>query len=208
MALEHDTTLATETQALVLAQYLDLPVFMSLVGQLAAQSQPIEDALWDLSQAMLLDTAEDIWLDYLGAIVGEAREGYSDEDYRSFIFARILANRSSGSIDELEEILALMLGTDVDVSFESVTEYFPCSILIVILSTVHPDTALRSRFCRMLARARAAGVRLLINSNSTDDNSFTCGDSDNSQPETDAMLGFGDSGDPDTGGKFASGDLA
>jgi hypothetical protein len=48
-----------------------------------------------------LDQAQGVWLDFLGNFVGELRAGANDADYRTFLQARIIANRSQGRIEDL-----------------------------------------------------------------------------------------------------------
>ncbi len=208
MSFEHKPDLAGDAQRRVIAQYRENDQFMALIGALGDEVQQIEDAIYALYQAAFLDTATDVWLEYLGAIVGEAREGWGDADYLRFIRARILANKSSGTIDELLEIVAMVLGSPVGVMWDTIQEFYPASLLLVVDVGLNPSEALRNRMTRITARARPAGVRLMINTAPEDHGTFACGDSGNAQPELDSAQGFGDSSDPSTGGKLASGDLA
>lgn len=171
MSLSHKTDLAVVARGRVVSQYRDSPLFVTLIGEIADVVQPAEDALWDLFNAILLDDATDVWLDYLGAIVGEAREGWGDTDYRRFIRARILANKSSGTVNEVLTIVALILGTnDPTLAIADAAEFYPASMLINVQYPDFPTTeALRSRLVRIVSKARPVAVRLLINS--TDDDS-------------------------------------
>ena len=98
MALAHITDFVARTGARVLSQYRRLPKFMGLVDGISGQVQAAEDALWDIVAQLSVDTAEGVWLDQLGAIVGEARVGENDSVYRDLIRARIYANRSHGRL--------------------------------------------------------------------------------------------------------------
>lgn len=211
MSLQHKTDLATVAQGRVISQYKGLPLFVGLLGAITAVIQEVEDAYWALFNAVLLDTATGIWLEYLGAIVGEAREGAVDNDYRVFIRARILANKSSGTIDEVLTIIALFPGLDPPDVFESADEYYPASMLIVLDPSLSFDVVVLNRMLRIVAKARPTGVRLMINSivsPSAEADTFTFGDSGVAQPQIDALLGAGDSGNPATGGHLSSGNLA
>lgn len=200
--------MAADAQGRVVSQYRELPLFMALIGQLGGQVQLIEDALWALYQAAFLDTATDVWLEYIGSIVGEAREGFVDLDYRRLIKARILANRSSGSIDEVIAVIATALEIDPTLLFLRAEEFYPASMLIELAIDVNPSLDLQNRVVRILARARPAGVRLMFNVQPSATNTFSCGDSGNAQPEIDALQGFSDTGDLTTGGMFDNGSLA
>lgn len=56
--------------------------------------------------------AQNAQLDILGRIVGQPRNGMSDEIYRLWIKARILINRSWGSAPQILEVLRLATGED------------------------------------------------------------------------------------------------
>lgn len=169
MSLQHKTDLAKVAKGRLIAEYRNMPMFVALIGAIGDLIQIAEDAYWDLFNAMLLDNATGIWLEYLGAMIGEAREGWGNDDYRRFIKARILANKSSGTINEVLEIIALIINaTDPTVAFLRAEEFYPASMLIEIAYPDWPtNDALRSRLVRIVSRARPTGVRLLINS--TDD---------------------------------------
>lgn len=211
MSLEHDTTMATDAQGRVISQYREAPNFMALIGQLGGQVQLVEDALWDLYEAAFIDTATDVWLEYIGSIVGEAREGWDDVTYLRLIRARILANRSSGTIDEVFEVLGAALDLDPTLLFNNVNdakEFYPASMLLILEVSINPSLELQNRMVRIVARARPTGVRLMINIIPGEDITFQMGDSGEAQPQIDALQGFGDSSDPSTGGMFANGNLA
>lgn len=83
-----------------------------LISVEAARWQTLEDALYAFIAASDLPTAEGAELDVLGALVGQERGGLSDADFRLFIEARILSNRSSGTGEELLAIASLLNGTE------------------------------------------------------------------------------------------------
>lgn len=66
------------------------------IGELLAESE--------------FDVAAGVHLDAWGELVGESRGGLSDEDYRRFISARILANKCLGRTDEFIRIFDLVTG--------------------------------------------------------------------------------------------------
>lgn len=209
MALTHKTDLATVAKSRVVSQYRNAPLFVALMAAIANVVQLAEDAFWDLANAVLLDSATGVWLEYLGSIVGEAREGWGDTDYRRFIRARILANRSSGTINEVLTVVALCYDADITTVFITSAEFYPASMLLLISTVVTTTAAWRARTCRIASYTRAAGVRLLINSSEFGvSNSFVLSDSGSAQPVININEGFTDSGDPSSGGRLVSGDLA
>lgn len=84
----------------------------SYLGALAGECQPTEDGLTQLLLDRRISTAAGVQLDVLGKIVGQARGGLSDDDYRRFIRARISANKSSGTVEDILRVAVGVLGDD------------------------------------------------------------------------------------------------
>jgi hypothetical protein len=150
------TSYAVDLPARLLAQYRTLPRFTALIGELGGAVQGVEDALWGIIDAIALPTATGVWLDRLGAIVGESRDGATDVDYRRFIGARILANRSWGRMDDILGVLAAWAGLMPSVT---VTDYPPAEMAFRLNSIPVVDL---TRVFRLLISARAAGVGLMF----------------------------------------------
>src|SRR3954469_1915667 len=106
MPLEHSTDHVARAPARALQQYKDAkaPGVVDVVGDLASEVQALEDALFGIVDETSLANAVGVNLDRLGAIVGEPRAGESDSPYWIRIAAKILVNRSTGSIDDLVRI--------------------------------------------------------------------------------------------------------
>lgn len=87
-----------------------------LVSNEAHRIQLLEDQVWNWWEQLDLETAPGVFLERIGDIVGEARQGREDEIYRLWIRARAKANRSAGSVPDMLEILELILpaGTVVE----------------------------------------------------------------------------------------------
>lgn len=71
--------------------------FVDLIRTMAEPAQAIEDAAIDLYMSLFLPGAVGFRLDLIGRRVGQLREGMSDDDYRTAIYARIAVNRSTGT---------------------------------------------------------------------------------------------------------------
>lgn len=140
--------------AKMLAQFKGLPRIEALVGAFMDQIQKIEDVLWSLFTEDWIDTASGDRLDVIGDIVGEERGGAVDDDYRAFIRARIRANRSSGLLSELVDIVRLIQSDDLDVRAR---EYYPAALQIEPEEEVAVDA---HRVASMLQDAAPAGVAL------------------------------------------------
>ena len=100
-----------------------------------------------------MPVAEGQQLDNLGEIVGETRQGRSDEDYLIAIRAKIKLNISSGTIEDVLAVAAL-----VEDGFTYVTEeLFPAAFEITIQEDV-TDSADVDRVAVFIASARGAGI--------------------------------------------------
>jgi hypothetical protein len=76
--------------------------------------QDIENALQNLYEVQSdVDMAQGRYLDDLGYLVGQAREGRTDEVYRLWIKARILVNKSTGTPDDFFKVLRILEATSV-----------------------------------------------------------------------------------------------
>lgn len=97
-------------------------------------------------------------LDVIGAIVGQAREGTDDATFARLIQARILSNRSSGTVEEVYAVAALALPLG---SAFHMTDAFPAGFNFY-LDTPELATADAYRTIRFISGARAAAVRGLF----------------------------------------------
>lgn len=81
--------------------------------------QDLEDVFQDLLLLRGVLTATGQALTNIGNLVGEPRNGNTDDDYRRHIRARIFTNRSSGTISELIRIARLVIyDTDAHIHLE------------------------------------------------------------------------------------------
>lgn len=153
MPLEHSTDHAARAPARALQQYKDAtaPGVVDVVGDLASETQALEDALFQIVDETSLANAVGVNLDRLGAIVDEPRSGESDSPYWIRIAAKILVNRSTGSIDDLVRIF----GSLAPGAVVQVIESFPAKISVKVNGVVVPDPV---AFARILRQAKKAGV--------------------------------------------------
>ena len=130
------------------------PRTRALVEALSAGAQLLEDQIFDLLVGRRLEVAAGDALDQWGAIVGEKRLGLVDGDYRRFIRARILANTSKGSVDEIIAVWALVTGG-------MTVRYFPMYPAGYSMLTIRGSwlsAPLRRRVRRIMEDIRPAGV--------------------------------------------------
>lgn len=110
----------------------------------------------DLGQPGYLGSAAGSNLDQWGALIGQPRSGLTDEEYRRFISARPMANRSTGTIDELTAILATATG--VAYTQTHLEEYFPASYGMDVIVPTAMSAAALSALGRLMEDARCMGI--------------------------------------------------
>jgi len=135
-----------------------MPRFEALLEIFAEVFQELEDITVALVVETTLENAQGVHLDQWGELVGEARDGLSDDDYRRAIRARVATNRSSGHPEDLIVILALLL----DIDDLTLNELLPKEVELVY-SIDPPTTAeVRARLVSQLNEAAAGGVRVRL----------------------------------------------
>lgn len=211
MALEHLTNIADTLVSRVISQYQSDPRFMAIMRGLGDEVQKAEDGLWGIVTQLDYTQAAGIWLDWIGRIIGEARGGADDTDYRRFIGARILANRSSGTIEDVLGVLRAALGVAPGLGIKLI-EWPLVAMTIQVpgaaaeLGGQQGDTIL-TRVLQLLRGGRSGGVKLTLRfQDDVDANIFVCGDSTGAI--TPVGKGCGDSSDSTVGGRLSGARIA
>lgn len=138
-------------------QFKDKPNLAALISIYVAKAQELEEVLWDVFILRSIENATAHQLDMLGAIVGQARLGMVDDDYRLCIRARIRVNLSSGTTNELLGIIRpLVTGGTVSLVDEPVAGF---TLTIGGTPTTETDATLLLGFLRA---AKAAGVHGIL----------------------------------------------
>ena len=99
--LSQDTEHVLQGRARLIAQYVGKTRLDSLLCIYIDQIQDLEDALWQLATLRTIEAGEGVQLDGIGDIVGQERQGLSDDDYRPLLQARVQANRSEGTAPDI-----------------------------------------------------------------------------------------------------------
>ena len=95
--------------ARVITQYRGRPYFNLLLAVYLEQVQHIEDAIHDVVDTWKLDSATGWRLDALGDLVGQPRIGDNDDVFRTYVKARILANRSDSKFGTMAAIADMLI---------------------------------------------------------------------------------------------------
>lgn len=149
------STATAESETFRLAQYIrGKPNMEAVLDAHGISAETMAEALTQLDTDRLTDNAFGAQLDLIGDIVGQAREGLSDADYRPRIQARILLNRCSGTAEELYTIFELIVPTGTTIELR---DYPPASFKLMLYGVTLTD-AEALVFSKILNKARAAGV--------------------------------------------------
>lgn len=161
---------------------------VALLSSYTEQTQEIENTLFDLLNGFWIDTAAGAQLDGLGEIVGAVRNGADDATYRLRIRVRIILNKTSGTTNQIIQIMKFIIA---GVAFSSAitfsfTPQYPAAFLMEFSSTLDNITeALATEIGLAMIEATPAGVRSsLIYSTSPDDASFTFAVGSSSEADT------------------------
>lgn len=154
--IERSNDIAERMLARLRAQFVGLPRIEAVVRAFANQLQKSEQTFYDLYWRRMLDNAEDQDLDNIGELVGEARQGWDDDEYRSYIRARIKTLRSDGKIETLIAILAFLYS---NATFD-IREFYPAALVVEVVSDSAPT--LNGEYVNrgFLQKAKGAGVNL------------------------------------------------
>jgi hypothetical protein len=136
-------------------EYWGKPRIGAVLAAHLREIQALEDTIWDIFDAQHINTADLPRLVILGKLIGQDRHGFSEEDFRTAIKARGIANRSKGRGPDLGRVLVALLGAG-DFAFWWVG---PASIAVAFLLRVTDDEQVRL-VEEVLPYARAAGVQI------------------------------------------------
>jgi hypothetical protein len=126
---------------------------------LSEQAQELENALWDVYYYRSIDNAFGAVLDTLGALVGQPRNGLDDADYRRYIRARIVANKSNSTVEDLILIARLILN---DPAATVVVDQEGAAAVVVRIEDLAVEESLAETLISFLRTSKAAGDRLIL----------------------------------------------
>jgi hypothetical protein len=142
----------------LLRQYQGKDRIEALVKSIAVGIQAIEDDAFDVALGTQFETSTGDALDKWGELVGEVRGGLRDDEYRRFIAARLLANRTIGTRDELIAIWSLATAP-------STVRYFDhgrATFSLYAVREVFMRAEVRRRVRRLMDSVKPAGVSMQI----------------------------------------------
>lgn len=98
---------------LLLSQFHESPYLNAVQNAFLEQVAELESVFEELRH--LIDQAVGTQLELLGKIVGQKRLGMSDVDYKLWIHARILLNKSRGIEGDLRELLQVLIQQEIEI---------------------------------------------------------------------------------------------
>ncbi len=171
MTLAKITTHKEQMLARLLYEYKDKPNMAKVINVIANRYQGVEDALWQLATQRLLD-GEGVQLDNLGKILRQERgDSADDAEYRLRLKARMRANQSSGTPEDILSVFQALLG-----SYDGLhlTPYYPAGIMLT-LDDIEVTDAEASLYADFLFDSKDGGVAAwLQTSPAPDDETFCC----------------------------------
>lgn len=111
------TTHVADARARIIHQFRGLTNYQTILDAIVDQIQDFEDASFDLFDLLDIDVMTGVNLDTIGEIVGEARQGKTDANYRIAIRQAISTRYGSGTPDELITLFQYLTGStlgDID----------------------------------------------------------------------------------------------
>lgn len=155
-----DAATCVAARARLPIQFRGKPKLEAWLCTLATPAQEIEDTLVDLL-GRSIDTSVGYILDTIGKIVGQARNGLSDDDYRPYLRARIATNRSGGTTENLIRIARLVVNV-FDTTMQVVIQNWGAGALIALIDKLVLTDALRVAALAFLQQGASDGVRVIF----------------------------------------------
>lgn len=110
-----------------------------LVRVLVGEVQELDDLIFALISERYLSSAVGAQLDQYGEVLGFKRQGFSDDEYRNLLEARIIANLSEGQIG----IIQLVLQKITRASFVLYIPTYPAAYIVQYTSSVYTSSSFR-----------------------------------------------------------------
>lgn len=137
---------------LLISAYQKKPNTIGLVKADLSNGTDIENAIFEIWTLYYLSTATGVQLDNIGTIIGIARDGKSDNDYRGAIQARAILNTGSGTPEAMIQACILLLSANyvhvqnypnavlfiyvdvpvTQVQFDSLISFLPAGVGLVV----------------------------------------------------------------------------
>lgn len=139
----------------VLSQFFKSAKLQAVLEAFTDEVQQLENTWFDMFASRTLSTAVGAQLDQYGKLVGQDRLGFSDSDYRGLIEARIQANVSEGTPEQIIAVLFAIVQVRIHYMNTPPAAY---EIEYVLMS--YSSDELRTFIVDIMQDMRPAGVKL------------------------------------------------
>jgi len=158
MGIVYKDTHSTEALARLISQFRGKPNLEAILSVVIKQVQDLENVSFELLTERYIDVAEGAQVDGFGAIVGEAREGRGDAEYKIAIKARMQLNLGNGTP---EDIIQLIRGIAGDVRVR-IYEFYPAAFMAEIVDPIDPLVVDPARILGIVQAGKPAGVWCIV----------------------------------------------
>lgn len=109
-----DNSVLNSAVSLLPWQFRNSENIIKLISIISEMKQRLDDVVVDVAKSRLIATAYGVQLDHIGAELGVARQGASDEDYRIVLQIRILRRKNQGTRPNVVDLISRFTGTNPD----------------------------------------------------------------------------------------------
>lgn len=191
------TDFKADTQVALTDQF-KRTVMLKIAAVMGRQVQDLENTIFAVLNGRGLESAIGAQLDGLGALVGEARVGRTDSVYRIWIGARIRLNLSSGTPNQILELVRILIA--VGAGNPILTEYPPAHFTVETVGALTNDEATQIAAIAFAAVPAGVGADFIY---SNQDNSGSFLFADTATLEVSTAQGFSDNNPDGIGGAWA-----
>lgn len=137
-------------------QFKGLRNWTLYVKALARQFQDLEDAFQSVPSIVSIDDSIGAQLDNLGRLIGQPRTGLGDATYRQYLKARIIANKSNGTAENIYSVFRALFDSIGFIIRNGGNKSFA----LQIIGTITPTQSAAAR--DFLIDSKEAGARAII----------------------------------------------
>jgi len=207
MIAPHITTHAVDALSRVLSQYQGYPRIMGMIAALCAETQTLEDMLFDVDTSRNLTTPPiGQQLDNIGTLIGAPRNGMPDDDYLPYLRGVIGEHHSDGTPSAIIGV-AQSLYDAVSIFLKTPNNSSGINVADIALGIGTPQIAKPASVIPALKRSVSAGVSIYYVSSFDASGSFAMAGGQawtNNGSQAKPKTGFGDVNDLTVGGGFAA----
>ena len=153
MTLEHRLDIAPAGLLRLIPPFWGKPRMAALLVIYLEELQAFEDAIWSVIDRLDLDTAPRLVLSWMAGWVGEPSRPADNDALRTLVKARIIANRSDGTLPVLRQICNVLFANPVGM----IEATLAITIMVEDLGVSDGPTA-----ARVLDDAAAGTVRVTL----------------------------------------------